>query len=235
MQQHTLLIASADQEQRDYLATQLVADGHTVYDTDTVAGAIAKLSTHAIDVMLLGALERPADSLALLRAIHAGEHRRIHPDQPVITLGADDEISMLRAYEAGSDHHLADDTSYLLLRAVLHSIARRLLGETDARYIHVGALQIDTAARTARVNGTLVTFTRIEYALLLKLASDPTKVLTKDDLARTIWGSTGAQVRSRRSVDSHVARLRHRLRDAGAEDLITTCWGLGWALTTPES
>jgi CheY-like chemotaxis protein len=59
MQQHTLLIASADQEQRDYLATQLVADGHTVYDTDTAAGAIAKLSTQAIDVMLLGALEPP--------------------------------------------------------------------------------------------------------------------------------------------------------------------------------
>jgi len=33
---------------------------------------------------------------------------RIHPAQPVITLGADDELSTLRAYEAGSDHHLAE-------------------------------------------------------------------------------------------------------------------------------
>jgi len=111
MPQHTLLIASAHQGQRAFLTSQLDADGHTVYEADNTTAAIAKLSTHAIDVMILGGLERPADSPALLRAVRAGEHPRIHPGQPVITLGADDELSILRAYECGTDHHLPDTTT----------------------------------------------------------------------------------------------------------------------------
>jgi hypothetical protein len=55
---------------------------------------------------------------ARLRTIRGSEHPRIHPGQPVITIGATDELTVLRAYESGSDHHLPDSTGYLLLRAV---------------------------------------------------------------------------------------------------------------------
>jgi DNA-binding response OmpR family regulator len=232
---HTLLIASTHDAQRTFLAAQLDADGHAVHDADSTESTTAKLTAHAIDVVLLGALQRPADSPALLRAIRAGQHPRIHPGQPVITIGATDDLSALRAYEAGSDQHLGDDTSYLLLRAVLVAIARRALGDRDARHIRVGALHIDTAARAADINGTPITLTRTEFTLLVKFATDPSRVLSKHDLARTLWGRDGAQGRNKRSVDTHVARLRHRLRDAGAEDLIATRWGQGYSLTTPES
>jgi hypothetical protein len=47
--QHTLLIASTDQDQRAFLAAQLAADGHTVYEADSTMAAIAELSVHAID------------------------------------------------------------------------------------------------------------------------------------------------------------------------------------------
>jgi len=54
--QHTLLVATTDPDQRAFLSAQLDADGHTVYEADSTAAAIAKLSAHAIDVMLLGCL-----------------------------------------------------------------------------------------------------------------------------------------------------------------------------------
>src|SRR4051794_35299706 len=104
--QHTLLIATTDPDQRTFLAAQLDADGHTVYEADSPHAAIAKLSAHPIDLMILARLHRPADGPALLRALRAGEHPGIHPAQPVITLGADNELTVLRAYESGSDHHL---------------------------------------------------------------------------------------------------------------------------------
>lgn len=229
---HTLLIASAHDGQRTFLAAQLDADGHAVYDADSTESTLAKLTVHAIDVVLLGALQRPADSPALLRAIRAGQHPRIHPGQPVITIGATDELSALRAYEAGSDHHTADDTGYVLLRAVILSVARRALQEITSRHIHVGDLHIDTAARAADINGTPVRLTRREFDVLATMASDPAKVFSKTDLARTVWGTTHL---SGRTVDSHVARLRHRLGDAGATDLLRTKWGQGWALLDPAT
>jgi len=110
MQQPTILIASANDSQREFLARELDADAFSVYEADSTAATTAKLTTHAIDVVLLGELQRRPDSPALLRAIRAGAHQRIHPAQPVITLAATDELTTLRAYEAGSDHHLPADT-----------------------------------------------------------------------------------------------------------------------------
>ncbi len=230
MQGHTLLIASAHQGQRTFLTSQLDADGNTVYEADNTVAALAKLSTHGIDVMILSGLERPADSPTLLRAVRAGEHPRIHPGQLVITLGADDELTTLRAYECGSDHHLAETTGYVLLRAVLASLIRRTLTEITSRHLHVGDIHIDTAARAADVHGTPVRLSRIEYELLVKFASDPARVLSKQELSRSIWKRD--QI-SGRTVDSHVARLRHRLGDAGAQSVLANKWGQGWALTTP--
>jgi DNA-binding response OmpR family regulator len=230
--QHTLLIASADDAYRAFIAAQLDADGHTVYEADSPESTIAKLSTHAVDVLLLAELGRPADSPALLRAIRADKHTRIHPAQPVITLGGADEISTLRAYEAGSDHHLASSTGYFVLRAVLLSVARRLLQDVTGRHLHVGDLHIDTAAKTADINGTPVHLSRLEFKVLLTMATDPSKVFSRHELARTLWGPTQ---HSGHTVDSHIGRLRHRLSAAGGDQFIANTWGQGWALTTRNS
>jgi DNA-binding response OmpR family regulator len=226
--QHTLLIATTDQE-RAFLAAQLDADGHTVHEADHLAAVVAKLSVHAIDVLILGRLERPADAPALLRAVRAGEHPRIHPGQPVITLGADDELTALRAYECGSDHHLANSTGYVLLRAVLASVARRALQEGSSRHVHVGDIQIDLAAREVDVAGSPVRLSRLEFELLAKFAADPTRVFSKHELGRCIWHH---QQINGRTVEGHVTRVRARLTQAGAGTVLVNKWGQGWSLTT---
>jgi hypothetical protein len=47
--QHELLIATTNAEQRAFLAAQLDADGHTVYEANSTTAAVAKLSGHAVD------------------------------------------------------------------------------------------------------------------------------------------------------------------------------------------
>jgi len=227
---YTILIASADDARREFIAAQFDADGHTVFESDATSSTVAKLSAHAVDVVVLSGLERPADSPALLRAIRADKHARIHPAQPVITLGGDDEISTLRAYEAGSDHHLPDSTGYFVLRAVLLSVARRALQDVARRTIEIGNLHIDTAAKTALYKGQPIRLSRLEFEVLQTMANDPSKVFSRHELARTVWGHTNL---SARTVESHLCRLRHRLSDAGATDLIANSWGRGWALLDP--
>jgi CheY-like chemotaxis protein len=62
--QHELLIATTDPDQRAFLAAQLDADGHTVYEADSPRAAIARLSAHAIDVMVLDEIHELPDALA---------------------------------------------------------------------------------------------------------------------------------------------------------------------------
>lgn len=60
--------------------------------------------------------------------------------------------------------------------------------QVTSRHIHVEALHIDTAARSADINGTRLDLGRKEFELLATLASDPTKVFGKDELTRRVWG-----------------------------------------------
>jgi DNA-binding response OmpR family regulator len=228
--QHTLLIAGAD-EQRTFLAEQLDADGHSIYEADDTAAVIAKLSSHAVDVLILGELERPFETTALVRAVRGGKYPRIHPGLAVITLGPGDELSALRAYESGSDHHLPANTGYVLLRAVIASLIRRILEETSVRHLHAGAITVDLTSKTVTVNDSPVHVSRLEYELLAKLAADPTRVFSKHELARCVWRDR--QV-SARTVDSHICRLRTRLTAAGTGPVLITRWGQGWALTAPH-
>jgi two-component system OmpR family response regulator len=230
--QHTLLIATADEDRRAFLVSQLDADGHSVYEADHAAAVVARLSEHTIDALILGGLEHPADAPALLRAVRAGEHPRIHPGLAVITLGATDELTVLRAYESGSDHHLSGDSGYLLLRAVLASVTRRALETVTSRHLHVGEIHIDRAARSVDVAGLVVELSRLEFELLVKFAGDPLRVFSKHELGRCIW--RGQQV-NERTVDSHVCRLRTRLTSAGAEAVLVNRWGHGWSLTRQDS
>jgi DNA-binding response OmpR family regulator len=78
--------------------------------------------------------------------------------------------------------------------------------------------------------GRPVCLSRLEFELLAKFASDPTRVFSRHELGRCIWR---CQI-SGRTVESHVCRLRTQLVDAGAAGVIVNKWGHGWALTTPH-
>jgi DNA-binding response OmpR family regulator len=225
MPEHTLLIAAADARLREFLADQLVSDGHAVDIADSADAAIAKLGAHAIDVAVVADLDGPAAAAALVRSIRAGRYQRIHRDQPIVTVGADDELAVLRAYEAGSDHHLSCHAGYVVLRAVIAAVVRLALRDTLSRHLHVGELHIDTVGRSADINGTPVRLSRLEFDLLVKLASDPGKVFTKAELKQAIWRDST----SHRTLDSHACRLRHRLAEHGVQ-LVANRWGVGYVL-----
>jgi DNA-binding response OmpR family regulator len=229
MHQHALLIATHDGAAREFLASQFDADGHTVYLADSPSATTAKLCTHAIAIMLLGDLQTPTEAPALLRALRAGQlHTRVHPAQPVITIGDPCQTATVRAYEAGSDHHLARDSTYLVVRAVTAAVARRSLDSVTSRHLHIDELHIDTAARTVDVQGRNVKLTRKEFDLLCQLASDPTRVFDKAELMRAVWGHAATQ--RTRTLDSHACRLRQKLARHGAEGYVTCRWGQGYNL-----
>jgi DNA-binding response OmpR family regulator len=68
-----------------------------------------------------------------------------------------------------------------------------------------------------------------EYELLLKLMTDPTRVFTKEQLLREVWGfrSLGRT----RTLDSHASRLRRKLSArADGHVFVINVWGVGYRL-----
>jgi len=91
----------------------------------------------------------------------------------------------------------------------------------------VGELEIDPAGRVTRLRGNRVELAAKEFALLRTLASSPTRVFTKDELLRDVWGFRARG--STRTLDSHACRLRAKLRSQG-DQFVVNVWGIGYRL-----
>ncbi|MFD4502475.1 winged helix-turn-helix domain-containing protein [Streptomyces sp. NPDC058457] len=89
---------------------------------------------------------------------------------------------------------------------------------------------VDTAERTAQVDGRELDLTYLEFELLAHLVAHPGRVHTRDQLVTTVWGY--GHVGDGRTVDVHVARLRRKL---GAEHrrAIQTVRRVGYKYTPP--
>lgn len=223
----TLLIAHHDRPARRHLAEQLTIDGYDVLEAATERNAVQTLDGYQPEVLLLGGLERPEASASLLRSVRTAALATVSARLPVITLGATDTVSVLRAYETGADHHVAGDVDYVTLRAILVAVLRRCGAADQPTVLEDGALSIDLTRREVRIDGRAVHVPAREFELLRRLAAEPTRVVDKGELLAGIWGYEDAS--ATRTLDSHACRLRKRLASAGHEAVRNT-WGVGYSL-----
>lgn len=96
-----------------------------------------------------------------------------------------------------------------------------------------GPVCVAPATRRASYGGAALTLTRAEFDILLALARRPGEVVPRGELLQI---GSGTQLEAyERNVDSHIARLRKKLREAGAApELIRTVHGVGYTLMSGE-
>ena len=93
--------------------------------------------------------------------------------------------------------------------------------------LRVGTLEVDPPSREVIVRGDRVELSQKEFALLRTLASEPTRVFTKEELLRNVWGFRS--LGQTRTLDSHACRLRAKLGVRG-DRYVVNVWGVGYRL-----
>jgi DNA-binding response OmpR family regulator len=207
-----LLLAQAEPGIRGFLERHLASDGFEVVASDDVHELRGMA---APDVVLLG------DPSVL---------ERLQADCPVIVIGApgSDSLERVRAFERGCDDYLPRPFDYAELVARIHAVLRRVSRTAPSQRVRVRDLEVDAVTRRVTLGGAPVQLPAKEYELLVKLASDPERVFTKQELLRDVWGFR-APARTR-TLDSHASRLRRRLADAGGRGYVVNVWGVGYKL-----
>jgi DNA-binding response OmpR family regulator len=150
-------------------------------------------------------------------------------EAPVIVLGRPEAepVDRVRAFKRGCDDYVSPPFHYEELVARIHAVLRRT--QRPAEVLVAGPLEIDARTRAAAFAGKPLALSQKEYDLLLRLARDPERVFTKDELLRDIWDYRSS-VRTR-TLDSHVARVRRKLRALDpATELLENVWGVGYRL-----
>jgi DNA-binding response OmpR family regulator len=93
--------------------------------------------------------------------------------------------------------------------------------------LRVGGLEVDPPSREVTLAGRRIELSQKEFALLRTLASEPTRVFTKEELLRGVWGFRA--IGSTRTLDSHACRLRRKL-GADGDRFVVNVWGVGYRL-----
>lgn len=94
--------------------------------------------------------------------------------------------------------------------------------------LRVGELTLDPLTRAVRVGGRAVHLSAKEFSLLQALAEDPTRVRSKNELLRDVWGYVS--IGQTRTVDAHACRLRRKLGPSG-RGWVVNVRGVGYKLT----
>lgn len=227
---HTILLIEDDAATRTFLADNLTADGYEVVPAETARDGARLLETKFPDIALVDVGLPDGSGYDVLRRVREadGLASRVDPATPVILLsGRASELDRVRGFERGADDFVGKPFSYPELRGRLGALLRRRATAARGGRLRVGELELDPAARETRVRGELIALSQKEFSLLRALAAEPTRVHTKDELLRTIWGyrTTGHT----RTLDSHACRLRQKL-GAHGDRFVVNVWGVGYRL-----
>ena len=221
----TILVVDDEQRIVDLARMYLEQDGFQV--TSATNGSVAKRmiladrpSLVVLDLMLPG-----MDGLEVCRRV------RKESDVPIIMLTArSEDIDKIVGLELGADDYLTKPFNprelVARIRAILRRADRSDAGDDLPATIVLGNLTIDARRRRVEVSGQAIELRMKEFDLLQTLAENKGIVFSRERLLSVVWGYDFAG--ETRTVDVHIAHLRHKLR--GMDPVIETVWGVGYKL-----
>lgn len=181
---------------------------------------LALLRSGQFDAAILDVMLPEMDGFALCRTI------RQDSDIPIIMLTARGELTdRVVGLELGADDYLPKPFEPRELVARIQTILRRQRVKGNGKQLHFEGLEIDLDTHNVLRQGEPVELTSTEFALLVLLAREPGKVVSRDDILNHLRGHE-AEIYTR-AVDILVSRLRKKLDPL---DCIKTLRNAGYAL-----
>ena len=205
---HSILVVEDEAAIRRFVRLALSAEGHTVHEADSVARGLIEAGTRRPDLVVVDLGLPDGDGIEVIRGI------RSWSTVPVIVLSArSQEADKIAALDAGADDYLVKPFGAGELMARVRAQLRRHYQQAPGGepVIVFGDVRIDLARRTAERAGEPLHLTPIEYKLLTHLASQPDRVITHQQLLKTVWGPGHAE--DTHYVRVHMANLRKKVED----------------------
>ncbi len=226
----TILVVEDHLSTRTFLADNLAADGFEILETDCAGEAQRLLEEKFPDLAIVDLGLPDGDGLDLVSVVRDADRAagRTDPDLPMIVLsGRGTELDRLRGFRRGCDDFVTKPFSYAELHARVAALLRRTRERPGSGRIRVGPLELDTLSRQVWLDGGPLALSNKEFSLLRALAAEPTRVFTREELLRGVWGFQS--LGTTRTLDSHAARLRKKLNATGAR-FVVNVWGVGYRL-----
>ena len=216
-----ILIADDEIKMRKLLKEYLLLEGYDIFEASNGEEAIEQFGMREYEAVLLDVMMPLVDGWTVLRTI------RRSSDVPVVMLTArGEEYDKLFGFELGADDYMVKPFSPKELMARLKAVTKRNKKgrDNEAEGYEYEGLKIDTSARAVYIDGSQVKMTPREYELLIYLAGNKNRALTRQQILDGVWGLDFFG--DDRTVDTHVKVLRESL--GPYKGMVSTVWGVGY-------
>ena len=207
--------------------------GYEVEEKESATEALPLALGGNYDCFIFDVQMPDMNGIELLRKI-----RERHIQTPALFLTAQDTLDDKEAgFHAGADDYLTKPFEPRELELRVEALLRRPArasepAEGEAQQpqrIEIGSLVIDKRRHEVTLDGALVELTPLEFQILERLASEPGRAWSRNDLLDEVWSTEyeGYQ----RNVDPHINRLRQKIElDPKNPRYVLTVRGVGYKL-----
>jgi two-component system phosphate regulon response regulator PhoB len=224
-----ILVVEDEDEIRDLISLHLRREGHQVDSVASAEEALPLLSANAYSLVALDWMLPGASGVDITRRLRKNNETT---DLSILMVTAKAEANdIVEGLEAGADDYLSKPFEPSVLIARVRALLRRTNKqrsssdkEGNLEVVRVGELALYPETFEAKCCDQPIQLTPSEFKLLLALANNRGRVLTRDSLIEQVQGE-GVSVVGR-TVDTHVFGLRKKLGDCA--DVIETVRGVGY-------
>ena len=210
------------------ITMMLRSHGAIVDQTDTGEEALELVRHYDYDIMVLDLLLPDMEGYEVVRRM-----RSSRVDTPVLILsGLTRPQAKVKGFGMGADDYITKPFDKAELVARIQAVIRRSKGYSQP-LLKIGNLQLNLDSRDVLVDGNQVHLTGKEYAILELLVLRKGMVLTQEAFLNHLYG--GIDEPEMKIIDVFICKLRKKLAQAGAGNLIGTVWGRGYMMRDPNS
>lgn len=225
-----ILVVEDDPSTIRRISLSLVGSGYEIVEALTIQDAREALATRDIQAIVFDRLLGDADAVEEI-----SDWRRRGINAPVLVLSSlNDLTDRIGGLEAGADDYLAKPFHTEELNARIKALvrARDRHAASVADVISCGSVRIDRRQRTAERNGIRLLLQPREFRLLETLCAAQGSVVPRGLLLERVWNlgfDPGTKI-----IETHISRLRDKLDEAGADEVIETVRGVGYRLRNDD-
>lgn len=227
--QKNILVIDDEINILELIKFNLELNNYKVFTSLNGKDGINKITNKEIHLIILDLMMPEVDGIQVCKFVRGNEK---YKNIPIIMLTAKGtETDKIYGLEIGADDYLTKPFSVKELNARVKALLRRSYNDNkyDDKKIKINNITIDTEEHTVLVFDKELKLTLKEYEVLMILAKNKGKVLTRDKLLNDVWGYD--YLGETRTVDVHIRHLRKKIEEYDKEiEYIETIRGVGYKI-----